>query len=57
MATVKDKALAQNKTARHDYTIVDTIEAGLGVNPLPISDFDGIYEKNLGILTLGALVT
>ena len=34
-----------------------TIEAGLGVNPLPITDFDGIYEKNLGILTLGALVT
>lgn len=34
-----------------------TIEAGLGVNPLPISDFDSIYEKNLGILTLGALVT
>ena len=34
-----------------------TIEAGLGANPLPISDFDGIYEKNLGILTLGALVT
>ena len=29
MATVKDKALAQNKKARHDYTIVDTIEAGL----------------------------
>ena len=34
-----------------------TIEAGLGLNPLPVSDFDGIYEKNLGILTLGALVT
>ena len=34
-----------------------TIEAGRGVNPLPISDFPGIYEKNLGILTLGALVT
>ena len=34
-----------------------TVEAGLGINPLPISDFDGIYEKNLGILTLGALVT
>lgn len=34
-----------------------TIEAGLGVNPLPISDFDGIYRRNLGILTLGALVT
>ena len=29
MATVKDKALAQNKKARHDYTIVDNIEAGL----------------------------
>ncbi|MDD6385586.1 MAG: SsrA-binding protein SmpB [Streptococcus hyointestinalis] len=29
MATVKDKALAQNKKARHDYTIVDTIEVGL----------------------------
>ena len=29
MATVTDKALAQNKKARHDYTIVDTIEAGL----------------------------
>ena len=34
-----------------------TIEAGLGKNPLPISDFPEIYEKNLGILTLGAIVT
>lgn len=34
-----------------------TIEAGLGVSPLPISDFPAIYEKNLGILTLGTLVT
>jgi len=30
-----------------------TIEAGRGVNPLPISDFDGIYRDNLGILVLG----
>jgi g-D-glutamyl-meso-diaminopimelate peptidase len=30
-----------------------TIEAGLGENPLPLSDFDSIYEKNIGILTLG----
>lgn len=30
-----------------------TIEAGLGTNPLPISDFDSIYSKNLGILVLG----
>ncbi len=34
-----------------------TIEAGLGKNPLPISDFPEIYEKNLGILTMGAVVT
>ena len=30
-----------------------TIEAGLGDNPLPISEFDRIYGENLGILTLG----
>ncbi len=34
-----------------------TIEAGLGRNPLPISDFGRIYAENLGILTYGALVT
>jgi len=34
-----------------------TIEAGRGRNPLPIEQFDKIYEDNLGILTLGALVT
>lgn len=32
-----------------------TIEAGLGRNPLPISDFDSIYSKNLGILVNGML--
>lgn len=31
-----------------------TIEAGLGENPLPISQFDKIYKDNLGILILGA---
>lgn len=30
-----------------------TIEAGLGENPLPISQFDKIYHDNIGILTLG----
>lgn len=30
-----------------------TIEAGLGENPLPLSQFDSIYERNLGILALG----
>lgn len=29
-----------------------TIEAGLGENPLPLSQFDEIYRRNLGILTL-----
>ena len=34
-----------------------TIEAGSGINPLPLSDFPGIRRRCLGILTLGALVT
>lgn len=33
-----------------------TIEVGLGENPLPIRQFDSIYEKNLGILVLGLLL-
>jgi g-D-glutamyl-meso-diaminopimelate peptidase len=33
-----------------------TIEAGLGTNPLPISQFDEIYSDNLGIFVLGALL-
>ena len=32
-----------------------TIEAGFGENPLPISQFDEIYNDNLGILILGAV--
>ena len=34
-----------------------TIEAGLGENPLPITQFDEIYKNNLGILILGAIST
>ena len=34
-----------------------TVEVGRGVNPLPISEFPEIYERNRGILTYGALVT
>ena len=33
-----------------------TIEAGLGENPLPISQFEKIYNDNIGILVLGAIV-
>ncbi len=32
-----------------------TIEVGRGVNPLPLDQFDSIYEDNLGILVLAAL--
>ena len=30
-----------------------TVEAGRGENPLPLSQFDELYARNLGILTLG----
>ena len=33
-----------------------TIEAGVGENPLPISQFDEIYKDNIGILILGAIL-
>ena len=33
-----------------------TIEAGIGNNPLPISQFNEIYNDNLGILVLGAVL-
>ena len=33
-----------------------TIEAGIGENPLPISQFEEIYQDNLGILVLGAVL-
>ena len=33
-----------------------TIEAGIGENPLPISQFDEIYKDNIGILILGAIL-
>ncbi len=33
-----------------------TIEAGIGRSPLPISQFNEIYNDNLGILVLGAIL-
>lgn len=33
-----------------------TIETGLGINPLPISQFDKIYNDNIEILVLGAIL-
>lgn len=32
-----------------------TIEVGLGKNPLPITDFDEIYKRNIGILVTAAI--
>ena len=60
---VEDTPYASGFAGYKDWFIQDfnrpgyTIEAGRGVNPLPISQFDEIYKDNLGILTLGALVT
>ncbi|MEE0866270.1 MAG: M14 family metallocarboxypeptidase [Clostridia bacterium] len=34
-----------------------TIEAGIGQNPLPISQFNEIYNDNIGILILGAVLS
>ena len=34
-----------------------TIEAGIGQNPLPLSQFNKIYVDNIGILTYGMAVT
>ena len=33
-----------------------TIEAGIGQNPLPITQFNEIYRDNLGILVLGMVL-
>jgi g-D-glutamyl-meso-diaminopimelate peptidase len=33
-----------------------TIEAGIGKSPLPISQFEQIYNDNIGILILGAVL-
>lgn len=44
-----------------DWFILDfnkpgfTIEVGLGENPIPVSQFAGIYRENLGILVTGML--
>ena len=61
--TAEDAPFASGYAGYKDWFILAwnrpgyTVEAGLGRNPLPVSDFDGIYEKVRGILTLGALLT
>ena len=34
-----------------------TVEAGIGVNPLPISQFDEIYRRNVPLLSYAAIAT
>ena len=61
--TAEDTPYASGFAGYKDWFIKDfrrpgfTVEAGLGQNPLPISQFPHIYRDNLGILTLAALVT
>lgn len=56
---LEDTPYASGFAGYKDWFIQDfnrpgyTIEAGLGVSPLPLSQFPTIYEKNLGILALG----
>ena len=60
--SVEDTPYASGFAGYKDWFIQDfnrpgyTIEAGRGVNPLPITQFDRIYADNLGILVYGALV-
>ena len=62
-STAEDTPYASGFAGYKDWFIQDfdrpgfTIEAGQGVNPLPLSQFDSIYRDNLGILTMAALVT
>lgn len=59
---VEDTPFASGFAGYKDWFIQDfdrpgyTIEAGLGQNPLPLSQFDKIYADNLGILTLSAFL-
>ena len=56
---LEDTPYASGFAGYKDWFIQDfnrpgyTIEAGLGVSPLPLSQFPTVYEKNLGILALG----
>lgn len=45
MAKGEGKVVAQNKKARHDYTIVDTLEAGMVLTELK----SRVYERTESI--------
>ena len=60
--TLADTPYASSFAGYKDWFIQDyrrpgfTIEAGLGENPLPISQFNKIYRDNIGILIIGAVL-
>ena len=60
--TVADVPFASSFAGYKDWFIQTydrpgyTIEAGIGTNPLPISQFNEIYRDNIGILILGAVL-
>lgn len=57
--TLEDVPYASGFAGYKDWFILTydrpgyTVEVGSGTNPLPLSQFDTIYARNLGILTLG----
>lgn len=60
--TLEDTPFASSFAGYKDWFLQNynlpgyTIEAGLGNNPLPISQFNTIYAENEGILVLGAVL-
>lgn len=56
---LEDTPYASGFAGYKDWFIIDynrpgyTIEVGMGENPLPLSQFSSIYEKNVGILAMG----
>ena len=57
--TLEDVPYASGFAGYKDWFVLEfdrpgyTVEAGSGENPLPLSQFEEIFERNLGILTLG----
>lgn len=60
--TLDDTPYASGFAGYKDWFILNwnrpgyTVEVGRGVNPLPLSQFNQIYDANLGILTLGMIL-
>ena len=60
---ISDPILLASLSGYKDWFILEygrpgyTVEVGRGVNPLPISDFDGIYARVLPLMLLGSVVT